>query len=92
MNIDFDDSENVVNQTVSLYVVVLLMRAGLSLGGHTFVFAVIRLFVMLAAVGEEVTFGVIQLSVQLLPSSFSAHCANSELISVSFVTKSLSFC
>lgn len=92
MNIDFDDSENVVNQTVSLSVAMLLMWPPLSLRGHTFVFALIRLFVMLTAVGEEVTVGVIQLSVQLLPSLLLTHSANSELTGVSFATKSFSFC
>lgn len=91
MNIDFDDSENVVNQTVSLSVAMLLMWTRLSVRGHTFVFALISLFVMLTAVGEEVTVGVIQLSVQLLPSPFSTHCANSGLISVSFATNPFHF-
>lgn len=69
----------------------LLMGARLSLRGHTFVFALIRLFVTLTAVGEEVTVGVIQLSVQLSASLFSTHCANSELIIVSFAAKPLHF-
>lgn len=92
MNIDCDDSENAVNQTVSLYGAMLLMWARLSLSGLTFVFALIRVFVTLDGVGEKVTAGVIQLSVQLLPSPFSTHCANAALISVSFATKWFPFC
>lgn len=80
MNIDFDDSENVVNPTVSLSVAMLLMWARLSLRGHIFVFAQIRLFVMLAAVGEEVTVGGHPIVCTTFAITFSTLCANSELI------------